>query len=64
MLDQVINTFLVISIILSIYCVPTIIAVVRDPKSKSGIIGVNILTGWTIAGWLASLIWALTSKNK
>lgn len=40
-----------------IYFIPTII--VANRVNPSPIIALNILTGWTIIGWIISLVWAL-----
>ena len=44
-----------------IYFVPTIVAKIRRHKNTSAILILNIITGWTFFGWLASLLWALNS---
>jgi len=41
------------------YVAPSIIALARGQSSVLTILTVNILLGWTIIGWIASLTWAL-----
>lgn len=50
--------------IIAIYFIPTIIAFSRNHSNKGGIFLVNLLLGWTFIGWLASLIWSLSSTGK
>lgn len=43
-----------------LYFLPLIIAIMIGHKNALAISALNILTGWTMIGWVASLIWALT----
>jgi Superinfection immunity protein len=45
-----------------IYILPTIIA--RNKKNIGAIAALNILLGWTILGWVAALVWALTKEQQ
>jgi hypothetical protein len=45
------------------YFLPTIIAIIRRSSSTGGIFMLNFFLGWTFIGWIASLIWAITSRN-
>lgn len=47
-------------IIVLIYCLPAITAYQRKHKNAEAILALNLLTGWTIIGWIISLIWSLT----
>ena len=49
---------------LAIYFVPIIIAFVRKHNNFVAITLLNIFTGWTFLGWLASLLWALNSDTE
>ena len=49
---------------LAIYFVPIIIAYVRRHNNFVAICLLNIFTGWTFLGWLASLLWALNSDTE
>lgn len=53
--------WLLLAIISSIgfYFLPTILALILNNVNTVGIFIVNLLTGWTGLGWLASLIWAV-----
>jgi hypothetical protein len=45
---------------LALYFLPTIIVLARRKRNVLGPILVNVLLGWTVIGWIAALIWALT----
>jgi hypothetical protein len=49
----------VIALVLVLYKVPTIIAACRRHPDTPSLMTFNLLLGWTIAGWLVSLGWAL-----
>jgi hypothetical protein len=54
--------FLVLFFILgTLYFIPAIIAYACNKAGRNGILLVNFLLGWTVVGWLISLIWALSS---
>lgn len=44
---------------LALYLIPTFIARARNHKNKTAIIALNIVAGWTFAGWVVALVWAL-----
>lgn len=46
-------------VLLPLYALPTIIAFARRHRQRVAILLVNILTGWTMIGWLGALIWSL-----
>ena len=45
-----------------VYVLPTIIACLRGHRNAAAIVVLNILLGWTFAGWAVALIWALTDN--
>jgi hypothetical protein len=45
------------------YFLPTIIAMIRRNDSAGAIFALNFLLGWTFIGWIASLVWALSSNR-
>ena len=55
--------FYLFIIILSIfiYFIPTIIACKKDHKNKMIIFVVNLLSGYSIIGWIISFVWALSN---
>ena len=46
-----------------LYLLPSFIAIVRRRPRIGRIIGVNLLLGWTVAGWVWSMIWALADSQ-
>ncbi len=49
---------------LAVYFLPLIIAIRRRAMSRIGVGIVNFLFGWTVLGWVASLIWAYTDRTE
>ena len=58
------STGLILLIILGIivYFIPTIVA--WNKKHSTGMNLLNVFLGWTISGWLGSLIWAACDPPK
>ena len=50
---------LLVVLIFTIYFLPTLIAFLRQHKNKLAIFLLNLLLGWTILGWVVSLVWAV-----
>lgn len=42
-----------------LYFLPTIIAFARSKRDVISILALNFLLGWTLIGWVISLVWAL-----
>ena len=47
-----------------VYLLPTGLAMYRDCRATIWIAAINVLLGWTIFGWVASLGWAATGKMR
>jgi hypothetical protein len=47
----------------AVYLLPAIICCVRNHRNFVAIILIDVLLGWTVAGWIAALIWAFTSPG-
>ncbi|MBU2840299.1 superinfection immunity protein [Acidithiobacillus thiooxidans] len=45
---------------LFIYFIPTIIAIRRKKSNLAAIMVLNIFLGWSLVGWVISLVWALS----
>jgi hypothetical protein len=41
------------------YFLPTIIAFARSKRDAVSILALNFFLGWTLIGWVISLVWAL-----
>lgn len=54
---------LLIIIFLVIYFLPSIIAKKNKKSNFRSIFLLNIFLGWTLIGWVVSLIWSLTNDN-
>lgn len=55
----VIGTALVI-VALFLYFLPTYLAYKHEHHNTVAIFALNLLLGWTVLGWIAALVWALT----
>jgi hypothetical protein len=55
---------IVAGIFLGLYLVPTLIAWIRGHEQKVAITALNLLLGWSVIGWIGSLVWSLTSPPK
>ena len=40
------------------YFLPSVIAIHRRTNCRAAIFSLNLIFGWTIVGWLATVIWA------
>jgi hypothetical protein len=51
----------VVFLALVIYLLPALIAGGRKHHQQGAILGLNLLLGWTLLGWIAAFVWALTA---
>lgn len=49
---------------LAIYLLPSGLALYRDCRSTAWIAALDVLLGWTLFGWFASLGWAAMGKSR
>lgn len=49
---------LTIGILISLYLLPSFVALLRHHHNVSGVVLVNVLAGWTVLGWIAALVMA------
>ena len=56
-----ISFYLMLGFMLGIYMAPTIIAVFRVHHRGAWIGLLNVAVGWTVVGWIASLVWSVTA---
>ncbi|WP_417490023.1 superinfection immunity protein [Maricaulis sp.] len=52
--------FVLIPFMAMTYLLPTLIAVSRKHTSLGPIFALNLFLGWSLLGWVAALVWALT----
>jgi len=48
-----------ITLVLVIYFLPSLIALLRRHKNMLAIFLLNFFLGWTIIGWVSSLVWSV-----
>ena len=58
---NLIGFYLVLGSMLGVYIAPLVIAVVRDHHRSPWIGLLNLAAGWTVAGWIAALVWSVTA---
>lgn len=46
------------------YFLPSLIALLRGKNNLLSIIALNFFLGWTLVGWVVSLVWSLSSNTK
>lgn len=51
-------------ILLTLYFVPSLVAVSRKHHNEGAIFLLNLLLGWTFIGWVVALVWAATSVRR
>ncbi len=49
---------------IGVYFIPTIVAFRRDKSNKIPILVLNFFLGWSLIGWVVSLVWALSNSEK
>lgn len=62
--SKVTSLIFIIIITALIYFIPTVICLIRKHTYKLYIICINIVLGWTLIGWIASLIWSFIDNKK
>ena len=50
---------LLVVLIFALYFLPTLIVFLRQHKNKLAIFLLNLLLGWTVLGWVVSLVWSV-----
>jgi hypothetical protein len=48
----------------AIYFIPSVVAYSRSARNFLAIFLLNLFLGWSLVGWLGSLIWALVDEKK
>ena len=54
----------VILFLLALYFLPAIIAALRGKTNTMAIFALNLFLGWTLIGWIVSLVWSLTADPR
>lgn len=55
---------LIVGFMFGIYLAPSIVAVVRGHHRWPWIGLLNVAAGWTVAGWIAALVWSVTGVRQ
>jgi len=50
---------LAIILIFAFYFLPTLIAFLKQHKNKLAIFLLNLLLGWTVLGWVFTVVWSV-----
>src|SRR5690348_10256603 len=50
-------------ILLAVYLVPTMIAAAANKRKTGPIFLLNVFLGWTVLGWIGSLVWAVADQR-
>jgi hypothetical protein len=50
-------------LLLAFYLLPSFIAATREHKNAIPIFLTNLFLGWTLIGWVISLVWSATAQE-
>lgn len=53
---------ILIIVLFEIYFLPSVISFNRDQPNRFAILALNLFLGWTLLGWVVSLVWSLTAR--
>lgn len=51
-----------ILVTLEVYFIPSTISFNRDQPNRFAILALNLFLGWTLLGWVVSLVWSLSAR--
>ena len=55
---MILSSIIGLIVILISYFIPTIIALIRKHRDVMAIFVLNLFLGWSLIGWIISLVWA------
>ncbi len=58
---DIVLLFVLAVLAIAIYLLPTYMATLRHHHQATAILMVNLFLGWSLVGWIAALIWAMTA---
>ena len=64
MKEENIQALVMLAFLAIIYLIPYLIAASRKHHQNAAIFALNLLLGWTGLGWIAALVWSLTSVQQ
>jgi len=59
----ILKFFIAAALTLTFYFLPAIIADKRAHRNHKAISALNLLLGWSVLGWIISLVWSLTDNT-
>lgn len=59
-----VDVILFVAGIVSMYFLPTSIAILWDKKNTGAIFALNLFMGWTFVGWVGALVWSLATPRR
>jgi hypothetical protein len=57
---DIVGGLLFVAAAVSMYFIPSGLAYTRKHHNRQAILALNLFFGWTLIGWVACLVWALT----
>lgn len=60
-MGDAVGFLLMVAIAVAAYFLPTMVALSRNHHNMSALAALNLLLGWTLIGWVAALVWALSN---
>jgi hypothetical protein len=61
---EVLFTFWFAVVLIWLWLAPAHVAYHRHHRNRQAILALDFFLGWTVIGWVAALVWALTSDIK
>jgi len=61
---KAITVIIGILLCITIYMLPAGIGIIRGRSNAGAIFVLNLFLGWTLIGWVISLVWAVADDNK
>lgn len=59
-----VTLFVVSLVFMLLYFAPSLVAGVRKHHNTGAIVVLNFLLGWSVLGWVGSLVWACTAVRE
>lgn len=59
LIGQILLIIVIVVVGVGVYFIPSIVADIRKHRYLIAIIAINIFLGWSVAGWVFALVWAL-----
>ncbi len=59
LIGNILVAIVIVVVVVGVYFIPSIVADIRKHRYLIAIIAINLFLGWTLAGWVFALVWAL-----